>query len=246
MNYLYVANWKMNLSVSASINFCSNNYSELIQLAHNADIVICPSFITLAPIAQLLKNSPIALGAQNCSVYESGSYTGEVSANMLAEIDTTYCMVGHSERRMLFEETTEKIIKKTELLYAHGIQPIICIGETKEHSETHQTLTALTQQLAPVLAALTHNAHIVVAYEPVWAIGTGIIPEYAYLRDIFTWLAGIIRMQLPECTVQLLYGGSVNTTNIAQLKKINAIHGFLIGGASTHFEQFAEIIKTSL
>jgi len=191
MKYLYVANWKMNLSFDESINFCTNNNNVLQQPSNSAaKIIICPSFIALAPLATLLKNSPIAIGAQNCSEYASGAYTGEVSALSLAEIGVTHCIVGHSERRMYYDETTEKIINKIKLLYANNIIPIICIGETHKDFLSNQTFTTLTQQLDPILKTLPKDRqkHIIIAYEPVWSIGTGLIPTQEQLTKVFTWI----------------------------------------------------------
>ncbi len=245
MNYLYIANWKMNLSYSQSLDFCTNNIDQLNALVYSAQVVLCPSFVALGPIAQVLKKSSITIGAQNCSEFESGSYTGEVSAASLAEIGVSYCIVGHSERRIYFGETTEKIIKKINLLYANAMMPIICIGENKEEFLQKKTIHALTEQLEPILKTFVHQQykHIIIAYEPFWAIGTGIIPENTYLEEISIWLKNYVAEFAPDCTMQLLYGGSINEKNIHQLKTIKLIDGFLIGGASTNFETFCGIIK---
>ncbi len=243
MKPLYIANWKMNMSFGNSVNFCLNNLKQLQILTNNAEIVLCPSFIALAPMIEILKNSSIKIGAQNCSHYESGSYTGEISAQSLAEIGVTYCFVGHSERRIYFGETTDVIIEKANLLLQNNIQPIICIGETQEHFKTKATLTVLKEQLNPILENISAtNMRLIIAYEPIWSIGNGIIPENSYLEEVFAWIRKIIGSHAPDYTPQLLYGGSVNEKNIAQLKKIARIDGFLIGNASTHFEQFFSII----
>jgi triosephosphate isomerase len=245
---MYVANWKMNFSFNQSTNFCTNNNNALQKLASTDDIVVCPSFDALAPINNLLKNTDIMIGAQNCSEYALGAYTGEVSALSLAEIGVNYCIVGHSERRIHYGETTEQIVKKIYLLYAANIIPIICIGETHNDFIEKKTVTVLEQQLQPILAAITQQEqkknHIIIAYEPVWAIGTNIIPEQEQLIDVFTQITNLVHAHLPNHTIQLLYGGSVNQNNSAQLKKIPHINGFLIGGASTQFDQFKNIITT--
>jgi triosephosphate isomerase len=246
MKYLYIANWKMNTTFSKSINFCSQNHDTLKELSTNADIVLCPSFIALVPIIEIFKNSAIAIGAQNCSEYASGSYTGEVSAQSLKEIGVTYCIVGHSERRIHYGETSKSIANKIKLLYQNNIQPIICIGETKTEFNNKQTLTVLTQQLEPIIKSIHPNNRIIIAYEPVWAIGTGIIPEAQQLQNIFAWLAELFQSKLPNNPIQLLYGGSINPTNSRELKKISHINGFLIGSASTDFESFMKIITSIL
>lgn len=236
MRYIYVANWKMNMSVSKSIDFCSQNYDALQQLSRTADIVLCPSFVAIPAVAEILKDSPIAIGAQNCSEHALGAYTGEVSALSLTEIGVKYCIVGHSEQRLHSNETTEDIIKKIYLLYAANIIPIICIDEATTQLES--ILTAIAEQQ-------DHSKHLIIAYEPVESIGTNTIPAPEHLTTVFTLITNQIKLHLPEHTVQLLYGGGVNPTNIGQLKKTPLINGFLIGGASTDFESFAKIIKSN-
>lgn len=234
----------MNLTYRESLDFCTNNIEQLNTLANIAPIILCPSFVALAPIAEILKNSNIAIGAQNCSEYASGSYTGEISAQSLAQIGVTYCFIGHTERRLYFGETTETIIKKMDLLYANNITPIICIGESKEDFLDQKTNTALSQQLEPILQTIAYHKynHTIIAYEPFWAVGTGIIPEVAYLEDIFAWMRKYIASLAPDCSTQLLYGGSVTAKNIHQLKNTQNVDGFLIGGASTDFKELRKII----
>jgi triosephosphate isomerase len=246
MKYTYVANWKMNLTFNQSINFCTTNHTSLQQLAKTAEIVLCPSYDAIAPIAEIFKHTSITIGAQNCSEHALGAYTGEVSALSLAEIGIQYCIVGHSERRIQHNETTEKIIQKIYLLYAANITPILCIGETHEDFINSKTCNVLTEQLKPVCDAIRQqeekNKKIIIAYEPIFSIGTGIIPEQQHLISVFAWLTDIVHTQLPDYDIQLLYGGSVNPNNITELKQIPPINGFLIGGASTDSEQFKKII----
>lgn len=246
MKYLYIANWKMNLSFNQAVNFCTTHHDALQKLADNAKIVLCPSFDALASVSHIFKNTNISIGAQNCSEHTTGAYTGEVSAVSLAEIGVTYCIIGHSERRAHYHETTDSIIKKIYLLYATNIIPIICIGETQHDFLNNKTFDVLAEQLTPIITAIHQQKEkckkIIVAYEPIWSIGTGIIPEHTQLSSIFSWLSTYIHEQLPDYDVQLLYGGSVDYNNIATLKKTPQINGFLIGGASTHFEEFKKIM----
>lgn len=246
MKYTYIANWKMNLSYHESINYCIQNRNQLQALSEFAHIILCPSFVGLAPIIEVFKNTPISIGAQNCSEFASGSYTGEISAQSLAEIGATQCFVGHSERRMYFGETTDIIIKKINLLLDNNIQPIICVGETQEQYEAKATLTVLAEQLKPIMENIKKTpTPLIIAYEPMWSIGTGIAPENSYLEEVFAWMRKIIEMYSREHTAQLFYGGSVTEKNIAQLKTISTIDGFLVGKASTDFKQFSDIIKTN-
>lgn len=247
MKYLYVANWKMNMPFNQSIEFCNNNGNALQQLSNSANIVLCPSFVALAPITDIFKSSPIAVGAQNCSEHISGAYTGEISPLSLTDIGIQYCIVGHSERRIYYNETTESISKKIYILYASNIMPIICIGESHIDFLEEKTLSVLTEQLEPILTTIAQQKekkdHIVIAYEPIWSIGTDIIPKQQQLNTVFSFITELVHSALPNHTMQLLYGGSVNENNCMELKKTSHINGFLIGGASTNFEQLKNIIS---
>lgn len=233
----------MNLSYHESLQFCDSNKQELAQLASTHNIVLCPSFVALAPMVDILKNAPVAIGAQNCSEYQSGPHTGEVSAQSLAEAGATYCFVGHSERRRYFGETTDIIIKKIDMLHVNNIMPIICIGESQKHFENQATFTVLSEQIKPIIESAQYkNKPFLIAYEPVWSIGSGVIPENSYLEEVFAWLTKLIQSHAPQCKTQLFYGGSVTAKNIHQLKKIKNVDGFLIGGASTDFQELKRII----
>lgn len=256
MNYLFVGNWKMNMHANKAINFVKDNFDQLHALAENqeTELILCPSSVALASIINTLKPTNIDIGAQNCSQHKEGAYTGEISAQSLAEIGCSYCIVGHSERRQHFGETNEIVAEKVKQLYEHNIQPIICIGETKQEYEKKQVCDVLTKQLAPVLETLSSvrpepvertQRNIIIAYEPIWSIGTGIIPEHTYLEQVFIWLGDHIKKQLPHAQVQLLYGGSVNERNISDLKQILYINGFLIGGASTNFQKLKKIVQSN-
>ena len=245
MSYMYVANWKMNLTFRQSLQFCKNNTEKLMHLADQAQLIICPSFVSLYPITQLLHNTHINYGAQNCSEYKSGSHTGEISAESLAEIGVRYCIVGHNERRTEQGETTQSIINKIEQLFTHAITPIICIGETKEDHKAGATNEIIEAQLKPILTSIAHNQstqHIIIAYEPVWAIGSTIIPDIAQLTQIFDSIVTLCHRIDANNQTSLLYGGSVNPDTINQLKQIQNISGFLIGTASTSIESLEKII----
>ena len=234
----------MNMSFNQSINFYKNNKNILEQLSNQFnEIIICPSFDALATISALLTTSTVKLGAQNCSEYPSGAYTGEVSVQSLAEIGITHCIVGHSERRTYFKETIETISKKIALLYQYKVQPIICIGQTTQAYQSKNTPAILEQQLASILTIVPPNQPVIIAYEPVFAIGTGMIPQQDHLENTFTWLAQYIKKNLAHNSFQLLYGGSVNPTTINTLKSISCINGFLIGSAGTDREKLQKIIS---
>lgn len=237
----FIANWKMNKTVTQAQEFCRTNFSALQELQHRgrSSIVLCPSFEALAPIAQIIGRK-VALGAQDCSAYERGPYTGQVSAPSLREIGCTYCIIGHSERRIL-GETNELVARKVEQLIKQAIIPVICIGETREQYEQGKVFDILKTQLAPLISILTkYKNPTVFAYEPVWSIGTGLVPEPAYLQKIYQWLKSETS-QIPEC--QLIYGGSVNESTVQGLISIKEIKGLLIGDASLDFQKLQKIVS---
>ncbi len=247
----FVANWKMQLPYSQAIKLCSDNVTLISELAHSPKqktIILCPSFEALFPLRQLLQSIPISLGAQTCSSYSKGAYTGQVSAESLAQLGCTYCIVGHSERRLLCRETIQDTVAQVEQLLTHCITPIICIGETQQEYANKQTIAILEQQLKPIFAAIAQQslprAVMCIAYEPVWAIGSGIVPEKSYITDIFSWLRSYCNAQCPTHVIHLLYGGSVNTANSKDLACVPYIEGFLLGGGSLDFQKFKNIVSS--
>lgn len=247
MPFLYVANWKMNLPYNQAVAW-SKNLPELTKFVDSEKkIVLCPSFDALYQIAQAVKESPIAIGAQNCSRHHAGAYTGEVAAQSLADLGCTYCIVGHSERRQQYNETDIEVAAKVERLLEVDIQPIICIGETKEQYQALETKHVLEKQLDFIMDVLNQMSNlrpqICIAYEPIWSIGTGLVADPDYLTDIFVWLDQLIKDECPDTQAQLLYGGSVTPENAAHLRSIAVIQGFLIGGASIDFQKLKNIVS---
>ncbi|MDP3889167.1 MAG: triose-phosphate isomerase [bacterium] len=242
---LFVANWKMNMPFHAACSFIHDNKIELEQLINHTKItlVICPSFITISTLVQTVQNIPIYIGAQNCSEYSEGSYTGEVDAPSLHQAGCSYGIVGHSERRIFFKETNKAIAQKAFLLLKNNITPIICIGETKEEYLTQQTFDVLEKQLMPLWDVIGSPKTVIIAYEPIWSIGTGIIPEKPYLQKIFDWLSTQCAQHLPKTSIRLLYGGSVDQDNTKDLIQISGVNGLLVGGASLDFQKLKNIVS---
>lgn len=245
--FLYIANWKMQLSYNQAIQVCKDHFNDLAHLSTKRTIVLCPSFDALAPLAELFKKRNIHLGAQTCATQIKGAFTGQVSAQSLQELGCTYCIVGHSEQRQHCNQSNELIAQKVITLLHHNIKPIVCIGEHKNDHETQTTFATLEKQLTPIFNAITQlptkDHTICIAYEPIWSIGTGVIPEHDYLQEAFDWLAQQCNNRIPHTQVKLLYGGSVNENNSTALKKITGINGFLIGSASTDFKKFEKIVS---
>lgn len=212
----------------------------------DVDVAVCPPFTTLAAVAKAAEGSPVKVGAQNVHWEESGAYTGEISARMLTEIPVTYAIIGHSERRQYFGETDETVNKRLSAALKGGLTPIVCVGELLEQREAGQTKDVVQRQIEVGLQALTPEtaARTVIAYEPVWAIGTGktASPEqaqevHAFIRERLTQQVGEVAKQM-----RILYGGSMKPANAADLLKQTDIDGGLIGGASLEVDAFMGII----
>ena len=244
MNKLIVGNWKMNGSLAANESLVRTMLDGLaVAPAPQADLALCAPAVYLAQLQGLLKASPIAWGAQDVSVHEQGAYTGEVAAAMLKDFACRYAIVGHSERRQYHGETDDTVATKAQRALAAGVTPIVCGGETLAQREAGETESVVKRQLAAVIHTVGHCiTEIVVAYEPVWAIGTGktATPEMAQA------VHAVLRAQLAAASthakrVHLLYGGSMNAANAASLLAQPDIDGGLIGGASLKSVDFLQI-----
>lgn len=238
---IIVANWKMYQPYERAIAFVRDHRGQLEQLikAPN-ELIIAPSFVCLDAIRQLLKESPIKICAQDCAPFASGAYTGEVDAASLAQLNCTYAIIGHSERRELCGETDEDVATKVNLLLKNNITPIMCIGETLEDYEEGRTLEVLGFQIDHAIDILKQaQKPYCIAYEPIWAIGTGKVPSKEDLENTFEWIFEY--MSDPNAT--LLYGGSVTEKNATQILKTPHVNGLLIGGASCDFQTLKKIVS---
>lgn len=245
---LVVGNWKMHGSLAQNRELLQALQQETLDFAA-VSVAVCPPFVYLAQVAELLTGSAIAWGAQNVSEQASGAFTGEVAASMLADLDVCYTLVGHSERRQLFAETDQQIAAKFIALQEQGITPILCVGETLQQRQAGAALTTVAAQIQAVIdaAGMDAFARAVIAYEPVWAIGTGetATPEQAQQ------VHAAIRQQFaaqPELAQQLLllYGGSVKPDNATELFSQPDIDGGLVGGAALNAADFAAICKAAV
>lgn len=237
---LVVGNWKMHGSRAANAQLLAG----LKEAGPwNADVAVCVPFPYLAETALALTGTAIAYGAQDCSSHEQGAYTGEVSSAMLADVGCRYVIVGHSERRAYHAESDQLVADKAKAALAHGVCPIVCVGETLAEREAGQTEAVVKRQLAAVIHTLGHCCgEMVVAYEPVWAIGTGLTATPAQAQAVHA----VLRAQLHAATdrsaaMRILYGGSVKADNAAELFAQADVDGGLIGGASLKAADFAAI-----
>ena len=243
---LIAGNWKMNGSTAANGALVQQLLAGLGQAA--CDIAVCVPAPYLAEVGALVKGSKIALGAQDVSAHEAGAYTGEVSSGMLRDLGVRYAIVGHSERRQYHGETDVVVATKAQKALAAGITPIVCVGETLQEREAGMTEEVVKRQLAAVIHTNGHCiSEIVVAYEPVWAIGTGKTASPEQAQQVHA----VLRAQLHAATehsdrVQILYGGSMNAANAAQLLGQPDIDGGLVGGASLKAPDFLSIIAAAV
>jgi triosephosphate isomerase len=241
---LIAANWKMHKTVPEAVSFL-RSFVPAVKDVSGVEIVIAPVFTALKPASELLAGSGVLLSAQNVFYETEGAYTGEISPSMLTDVGCTYVIVGHSERRQYFGETDETVNKRMGAALAAGLKVIFCIGETLEQREANETNDVLKTQLEGGLRNLS-LADIVVAYEPVWAIGTGVTatPEQAEdaHRFIRTHLGQLYGQDKAEA-VRILYGGSVKPENVKTLMNCENIDGALVGGASLKPESFEKLVR---
>ena len=242
---LIVGNWKMNGGLSANQSLLDDIKSGLGAVRCRAGV--CVPYPYLAQVQLLLAGTPIALGAQDVSVHTAGAYTGEVSATMLRDFGVRYAIVGHSERRQYHFESDEAVALKAKQALACGITPIVCVGETLAESEAGHTENVIKRQLAAVIHENGHCiSEIVVAYEPVWAIGTGQTATPEQAQTVHAVLRAQIKAATPHAErVSILYGGSMNASNAAELLAQPDVDGGLIGGAALKSADFLTILRAA-
>lgn len=242
---IIAGNWKMHKTVSEALELCER-LDRAVQDT-DAEVVVCPPFTALSAVCGL-GMSKVKIGAQNLSTAESGAYTGEISPVMLVDVCCSYVIIGHSERRQLFGETDEMVNQKVQLALKHHLRPIVCVGETLEQRRADQTEAVVVSQTKAAFAGVSKESapEIVVAYEPIWAIGTG---ETASAEDANA-VIGTIRKTLAEIydqetadQIRIQYGGSVKPSNIKELMAQPEIDGVLVGGASLDFDDFTAIVR---
>lgn len=244
---IVAANWKMNGNL-ALVKEMSQMLNQ-VELADNVEVIVCPSSPYLAALDVAINAERIHLGTQNVNEHDKGAFTGEVSTDMLKEMSVSHVILGHSERRAIYNETSTQVAKKVKKVIAAGLTPILCIGESETERESEQTEIVLAAQLQPVLDEVGIEAfnQIVVAYEPVWAIGTGktASPEMAQATHQFIRAFLAQQDELVAEKVPLLYGGSVNAANSNELFAQTDIDGGLIGGASLKVDEFKTVCSTA-
>ncbi len=247
---IIAGNWKMNKDVNETKELIKGLLKELQNIKQKCDVILCPPFTSLSEAGKLLENTAVKLGAQNMYFEESGAYTGEISASMILSAGCEYVILGHSERRTIFKESDETINKKIKQALKAGLKPIFCIGETLEQRESNQTNDIIKKQVTGGLKDLTDHdlEKMIIAYEPVWAIGTGknATPEQA--EEVHKFIRNLIKENFSDKTAEnivIQYGGSVKPDNASELLSQPDIDGALVGGASLKADSFTGIIKSA-
>lgn len=243
---IIAGNWKMHKTATESEAFASE--LSIVLPSASVEVVVCPNFTALLPVRKALEKTAVKLGAQNMHWEEQGAFTGEVSASMLLESGCEYVIIGHSERRQYFAETNETVNKKVKAALANHLTPIVCVGETLAQREAGQTETHVTAQVQGGLSGLSAEAvsSIVVAYEPIWAIGTGKTATSADAQVVCKLIRETIAVMVGQQgadSVRIQYGGSVKADNIDELMSQPDIDGALVGGASLDAKTFARIVN---
>ncbi len=247
---IIAGNWKMNKTASEALDLVKDLKLDLTNIKE-VDIVVCPPFTALCEVSKAILNSNIRLGAQNMSENNYGAYTGEIAAGMLKEFSVRYVILGHSERRQYQKESDELISKKAMVAHAATIKPIVCVGETLAEREGGLMKKVLTTQVRGSLAGLTkpQMEETIIAYEPVWAIGTGKTATSAQAQEAHSFIRGLLVEMFDDAVarrVRIQYGGSVKPANAKELMGLPDVDGALVGGASLESRSFADIIKNSI
>jgi len=244
---LMAGNWKMYKTADEA----AQNAQQLVERVAGVtgiDIMIAPTYTALVPVFEVIQNSPVALGAQNLFWEDDGAYTGEISAPMLKSVGCQYGIIGHSERRQYFGETDETVNKKIQAALQVGLKPVFCVGETEEERASEQTLSVLDKQVKKGLEGLVSDQldTLIIAYEPVWAIGTGKTATDDQAQEVHQFIRSLVEKNFGTAlsnSIRILYGGSVKPDNVAGLMSMPDIDGALVGGASLDAESFSKIIK---
>jgi triosephosphate isomerase (TIM) len=249
---IVAGNWKMNKTFEEADNLVF----EIIDLIEeqgkpkDVDVIICPPFIYLELAGDITEDSPVFVGAQNVSQYENGAYTGEISASMLRSMHIDFAIIGHSERRKYFKETDEELLAKAQAALKHDIAPIFCCGELLDEREAGKHFDVVKSQLENTIFKLDPEdfARVIIAYEPVWAIGTGVNATSEQAQEMHFYIRELIWNKFGAeiaADKTILYGGSCNAKNAAELFSMPDVDGGLIGGASLKAEEFVQIVKAA-
>ncbi len=244
---IIAGNWKMNKTISEAEAFL-NDIRKKVPASDKVDSVVCAPFLALPTLVEKAKGSNVKIGAQNMHFEENGAFTGEVSPTMLKDLGVDYVVIGHSERREMFNETDESVNKKTKAAFANGLIPIVCVGETLEQRENNETKTLVEAQVKAALDGLSEEQvkETVIAYEPIWAIGTGKTASSEEANEVCAHIRQVVMSAVSDAAaeaVRIQYGGSVKPANIDELLAQSDIDGALVGGASLEADSYVQLVE---
>ena len=247
---IIVGNWKMNETIGEAIELV-NSLKRALYDVGEIEIVVCPPFTVLSDVKEIILETNIKLGAQDVYWEKAGAFTGEISAGMLKEIGCEYVIIGHSERRQYFGETNESVNRKAKAALEAGLKPIVCVGEKLEERKTGKAFKVIEDHVLNSLSGIPKEEmpKVVIAYEPVWAIGTGVNATKKEAEEAHKYIRGLLKGMYDEAvakSVRIQYGGSVKPDNIKELISEEDVDGALVGGASLKAELFIDIIKNCL
>ena len=245
---LVAANWKMNGSQAFCVELAHIIVRDLANKPAVAEVLLAPPFTALSAVEKATRRSKIKIAAQNCHWQDSGAFTGEISPSMLREIGCDFVILGHSERRHIFHESDELIARKVSPVIGHGMRPILCVGETIEERRNNQTAAIIRRQLDSALKGVGKGDidKVEIAYEPVWAIGTGVNATAEQIGEVHAQIRDFLRVQFGSVKgrqTRILYGGSVKPENATPLAQTREVNGFLVGGASLAAESLLPIVR---
>lgn len=246
---LVAANWKMNKTVPESVDFVQE-FLQFLAVPPGVEVILAPPFTSLAPVGKALRGSPVGLAAQNMHWEEAGAYTGEISPIQLRDLGCRYVLLGHSERRNYFAEGDGEISQKVSAALREGLIPILCVGETLGEKDYGKTLEVIERQIGSGTqdADLEDGTEMVLAYEPVWAIGTGKTAKPEEAQEVHRFMRGMVASLFGGDVsggMRIIYGGSVSPENTAEIMEMDDVDGVLVGGASLVPEIFARIVKSA-
>ena len=246
---IVAGNWKMNTSIAEGVELAKAIVAKVNEVPEGVSLIVAPPFTHLTCVAKVLEGSPVALAAQNCADQPKGAFTGEVAASMLKDAGCSYTILGHSERREYYGETSEKLVKKIALAFENGLKVIYCVGEKLAEREEGNHFDVVSEQISSVIFELTRAEikRVVIAYEPVWAIGTGVTATAAQAQEMHAFIRKTLAAHFGEesaAATSILYGGSCKPSNAQELFACPDIDGGLIGGASLKADDFIAIAKS--
>lgn len=244
MTRFILGNWKMHLGAEKAKSLAAATCA--LTPPQGVKVAVFPPYITIPAVAEVVGNSRVGLGAQDCSANATdGAFTGEVSATMLKDAGCDYVIIGHSERRQYHTETNALIRRKAEVALAAGLTAVICVGESQAERAAGKHLSVVSQQVKECLPSLAHNNSVIIAYEPVWAIGSGATPTLAEITQVHKTIASLLTYDTPAARTAIVYGGSVKAANAKDILSADAVDGALVGGASLKPEEFSAIISAA-